>query len=29
MALKEAGLKFVSDNDKLLDSIVDKLIVNK
>ncbi|MBK6345247.1 MAG: patatin-like phospholipase family protein [Bacteroidales bacterium] len=28
-ALKEAGLKFVSDNEKLLESVVDKLIANK
>ncbi|MHC1776149.1 MAG: patatin-like phospholipase family protein [Lentimicrobium sp.] len=28
-ALHEAGLKFVTDNEKLLNSIVDKLIANK
>jgi len=28
-ALHEAGLKFVTDNEKLLDSVVDKLIANK
>jgi patatin-like phospholipase/acyl hydrolase len=28
-ALHEAGLKFVTDNEKLLESIVDKLIANK